>query len=119
MVNGIVARLNERRVNFTPYQWEGGYNGLYDSVVSYDDLKRLILVNDANTKIFTMKHIVPLVADLLTGEERRDLSDILTRQLKDDRMCDIGLSTSYADDEDASTISSSARYAIGELEKIV
>jgi hypothetical protein len=118
MTNPIVDRLNERGVNFSPYQWEGGYNGLYNSVKSYYDLRMFVLDGDVNTKIFTMKEIVPHVADLLPEEQKRELSDILQRQLTDNRMCDIGGSTSYADNEDTTTVSSSGRYALRELEHL-
>lgn len=115
--NAIAHRLQERKIHFSPYQWEGGYNHLYDSIRSYSSLKKFLQEDDVNTKIFTMKEIAPLVTDLLTEEERRELLDILKHQLTDDRMCDIGGSTSYADNEDTLTVSRSARYALSELER--
>lgn len=116
--NAITHRLQERRTHFGPHQWEGGYNHLYDSIRLYSDLKMFLQNDDANTKIFIMKEIVPLVVDLLSEEERSQLSDILKRQLRDDRMCEIpSAGASYADEEDTTTVSSSARYALNELER--
>ena len=116
MVNPIIERLNKTRIEFSPCQWESGCSGLYDSVKSYDDIKKLILNDDVNAKIFTMGMIVPYVTDLLNWEEKRELSDILKKQLKDNRFCRIqGGDACCADEEDTTTVSGSARYALSTL----
>ena len=38
MTSNIVVGISEKRINFSPYQWEGSCCKLYDSVKSYDDL---------------------------------------------------------------------------------
>jgi hypothetical protein len=114
--NSIAERLTKTKTEYSSSQWEGGYNGLYDSVKSYGDLKRLILSDDVNTKIFTMTNMIAPLTDLLSETETEELSGILREQLTDDRLCQIpGGSTSYADDEDISSVSNSARYALSTL----
>ncbi|RLG27030.1 hypothetical protein DRN76_00615 [Methanosarcinales archaeon] len=113
MGNPIAERLKERRVNFGPHQLEGGYNHLYSSIKSVKDLVLLIYRDDVNTKIFTMLHIVPQVVDLLTLDERVSVFHAIKQQVMDERMCNIGYSTSYADEEDTTTVAGAARSALG------
>jgi len=115
MGNPIAERLKERRVNFGPHQLEGGYNHLYSSIKSVKDLVLLIYRDDVNTKIFTMLHIVPQVVDLLTLDERVSVFHAIKQQVMDERMCNIGYSTSYADEED--TKFGKSRYDLFEEEK--
>jgi len=120
LAESISQRLNKKRINFSPYQWEGLYNGLYDEIKSYEDIKahlskpvpKIQLGEDTNKRIFIMGNIIPEIVNLLTLQEKRDLENILKNHLNDNRMCDIGGSTSYADNEDTSTVSGSAEYAL-------
>jgi hypothetical protein len=117
-INDMVNRINEKRANFSFHQWEGGYNHLYDSVKSYVDLIKVLQEDDENVRIFTMSNIIPLVADLLSKDERKNLSDILKNYLSDDRMCRIASAgASYADDEDTRTVSDSARNTLDFLKE--
>ena len=43
MTSEITKRIDDRKVDFTPYQWESGCIGLYHSVKSYSDLREFIL----------------------------------------------------------------------------
>lgn len=114
----IAKRLKEKRVNYSPYQWEGGYNWIQDSINSYEDLKKLLLEKNTNTKIFTMLRIIPEIIDLLSQIETRDLAEVLQTQLSDNRMCEISYPGSYADEEDDSTVASSARFALQQIRNL-
>lgn len=42
LAESISQRLNKRRINFSPYQWEGGYDGLYDEIKFLDNSKSIL-----------------------------------------------------------------------------
>jgi len=117
MVENIESRLNKARINFPSYQWEAGCKGLYDSIKSYNDLKKVILDSDVNNKIFAMSNILPEISCLFSENERKDLIQILGTQLADRRQCEIVYGGSYSDDADDSSVSISARGALKYLEE--
>jgi hypothetical protein len=112
----ISERIEEKRYPHSSYSWEGECNSLYDRVKSFKSLKELIQNGDINTKILAMQYIAPWVIDLLSENERGELSGILRSQLSDGRMCIISYSAPQSDEEDTRTVAGAARFALHELE---
>ena len=126
-MDAIIEKLREHRNDHGPHGnehnffyrgWERDCIGLYDSIRCYNDLKQFILDERTNTKIFTIATIFPLIAGLLTEQQRTELVPILQESLSDNRMCEISYGRTNADDEDNSTVSESARFALNLLEKL-
>ena len=107
----ILERLQQRRIQFSPYQWASGSKNLF-GIRDYEELCNYAWSDDVNTRIFINEYVIPEIVDILSLEQRGRLSDILRRQLPDKRMCEIGGSTSYFDNEDTRTVSGSAKAAI-------
>jgi hypothetical protein len=113
----IVEKL-QRSKRIYQGTWEHGSVYLFDSIRAYEDLASVLMSMDANDLIVSMRDITPLVAGDLTGVQRKDLTERLTRHLQDARMCDIEYAGFHEDDEDATTVSQAAACALDCLKKL-
>ncbi|MFH1511597.1 MAG: hypothetical protein ABIF10_07955, partial [Candidatus Woesearchaeota archaeon] len=66
MSNDFRIILQQKKVAYSPYQWESVCSHLYDTIESYGDLKKFILSGTVNERIFSMKNILPDIVGLLT-----------------------------------------------------
>lgn len=113
----IADRLARKRKSFIVYQWEFSYGSLYGKTASYEDLRKHISSEDVNTRIFAIKHISPLILDLLTPEERADLAVLLKARLTDESQCQRDTEGDYRDESDDTTVADAARETLSKLEK--
>jgi len=114
-LEAALKKLDSQRVDFCDCQWERSCSWEYDAVKSFSDVERLINADSANTKIFALMYIVPVVSSFLNPERKQRLAGLLRGDLDDGRMCEIGYSGLYADEEDTTTVASAARYALDAL----
>ncbi len=82
---------------------------------SYENLATSLDSEDPYTVISAMQRITPLTADRLHPGQREDLRKRLEGHLNDKRMRDFVYGCSQADEDDVSTVSEEAEYALGRL----